>query len=99
VEDIARVVAKAIDTPTEHRIYNVTDDEPAPPEDVMVYAAGLIGIEPPPAIAFEDAELSPMAASFWAENKRIRNERLRNDLQADLLYPTYREGLQAILNG
>lgn len=99
VEDIARVVAKAIDTPTEHRIYNVTDDEPAPPEDVMVYAAGLLGIEPPPAIAFEDAELSPMAASFWAENKRIRNERLHKDLQADLLYPTYREGLQAILNG
>ncbi|RTL72894.1 MAG: SDR family oxidoreductase [Hyphomicrobiales bacterium] len=98
VEDIARVVAKAIDTPTEHRIYNVTDDEPAPPEDVMVFAAGLLGIEPPPAIPFEQAELSPMAASFWAENKRVRNDRIRNVLRADLLYPTYREGLQAILN-
>ncbi len=98
VEDIARVVAKAIDTPTEHRIYNVTDDEPAPPEDVVVYAAQLLGMEPPPAIPFETAELSPMAASFWAENKRVRNDRIRKVLQAELLYPSYREGLQAIVN-
>ncbi|MDX2202353.1 MAG: SDR family oxidoreductase [Hyphomicrobiaceae bacterium] len=98
VEDIARVVAKAIDTPTAHRVYNVTDDEPAPPQDVMDYAAGLLGVKPPPTIAFAEAELSPMAASFWAENKRVRNDRIRKDLGADLLYPTYREGLQAILN-
>ncbi len=97
VDDIARVVAKAIDTPTEHRIYNVTDDEPAPPEDVIVYAAGLLGIEPPPAVAFEQAGLTGMAASFWAESKRIRNDRIRKELGADLLYPTYREGLSAIL--
>ena len=97
VDDIARVLAKAIDTPTQHRIYNVTDDEPAPPEDVVVYAAQLLGMEPPPAIPFEDAHLTGMAASFWAESKRIRNDRIRRDLGAELLYPTYREGLRAIL--
>lgn len=98
VDDIARVVAKAIETPTEHRIYNVTDDEPAPPEDVIVYAAALMGLEPPPVVPFEQAELSGMAASFWSESKRIRNDRIRKDLGAELLYPTYREGLRAILN-
>lgn len=98
VDDIARVVAKAIDTPTMHRIYNVTDDEPAPPEDVIDYAAGLLGIKPPPVIPFEQAEMTGMAASFWAESKRIRNDRIRKDLGAELLYPTYREGLRALLN-
>jgi nucleoside-diphosphate-sugar epimerase len=97
VDDIARVLAKAIDTPTQHTIYNVTDDEPAPPEDVVVYAAGLLGMDPPPAIPFEEAGLTGMAASFWTESKRVRNDRIRRDLGAELLYPTYREGLQGIL--
>lgn len=98
VEDIGRIVARAIDTPTAHRVYNVTDDEPAAPEDVLVYAAELLGIEPPPPVPFESAELSPMAASFWTESKRVRNDRMHKDLGADLLYPTYREGLRAILS-
>lgn len=98
VDDIGRVVAHAIDTPTAHRIYNVTDDEPAAPADVVLYAAELLGIAPPPVVPFEQAEMSAMAASFWADSKRIRNDRLRNDLGADLLYPTYREGLRAIIS-
>lgn len=97
VDDIARVVTHAIDTPTASRIYNVTDDEPTPPEDVLVYAAELLGIAPPPATPFEAAGLSPMAASFWAECKRVRNARMHQDLGADLLYPSYREGLRGIL--
>lgn len=98
VDDIGRVVAHAIDHPTSHRIYNVTDDEPASPEDVLLYAADLLGIEPPPAIPYETVEMSPMAASFWADSKRIRNDRMRTELGADLQYPTYREGLRAILS-
>lgn len=96
VDDIARVVTAAIDMPTQHQIYNVSDDEPAPAEDVVAYAAELLGIELPPPISLEDAGLSRMAASFWAESKRVRNHRIKRDLGVDLLYPTYREGLRAL---
>ena len=78
-------------------IYNVADDEPAPPQDVIAYAAALLHMPAPPEIAFEDAKLSPMAASFYAENKRVSNARLRNELGVTLKFPSYREGLQAIL--
>ena len=78
-------------------IYNVTDDEPAPPQDVVAYAAELLHMPPPPEIAFEDARLSPMAASFYAENKRVSNARMRNELGVALKFPSYREGLRAIL--
>ncbi len=103
VDDIVQVLAAAI-----HRldggeralssdpVFNVSDDEPAPPQDVTAFAAQLIGIEPPPLVDFTEAELSPMARSFYAENKRVRNERIKCDLGVKLMYPTYREGLQAI---
>ncbi len=96
VDDIARVLAAAIDKDAGHRIYNVSDDEPAPPEDVVAYAAELLGLPVPPVVAFEAAGLSGMAASFWAESKRVRNARIREDLGVELLYPTYREGLRAL---
>jgi nucleoside-diphosphate-sugar epimerase len=96
VDDVARVVAAAIDRPTRHRVYNVSDDEPAPPQDVVAYAADLLGLAVPPQIAFESAGLTGMAASFWAECKRVGNARIKTDLGAELLYPTYREGLQAL---
>ena len=99
VDDIARVLAAAIDKETAHRVYNVSDDEPAPPEDVVAYAAELLGMPIPPAVTFEEAGLSGMAASFWAETKRVKNERIRRDLGVDLLYPTYREGLRALAAG
>jgi len=99
VDDIARVLAAAIDKETAHRVYNVSDDEPAPPEDVVAYAAELLGMPIPPAVSFEEAGLSGMAASFWAETKRVKNERIRRDLGVDLLYPTYREGLRALAAG
>ena len=96
VDDIARVLAAAIDKDTGHAVYNVSDDEPAPPQDVVAYAAELLGLPVPPALPFEAAGLNAMAASFWAESKRVRNTRIRADLGVELLYPTYREGLRAL---
>lgn len=75
--------------------FNVTDDEPAPPQDVVAYAAGLMGVPPPPEIPFETAELSPMARSFYGENKRVANARLRA-AGYDLRYSTYRAALDAL---
>ena len=97
VDDIAVVLAAAIDKATGHAVYNVSDDEPAPPEDVVAYAAELLGLAVPPAIPLEQAGLSGMAASFWAESKRVRNWRIRRDLGVELIYPTYREGLRALV--
>jgi hypothetical protein len=96
VDDIARVLAAAIDTDTGFRVFNASDDEPAPPEDVVAYAAELLELPLPPAISFGEAGLSGMAASFWSECKRVRNDRIRRGLKVDLLYPTYREGLRAL---
>lgn len=97
VADIAGVLEAAIRRPRQGAIYNVTDDEPAPPQDVIALAAALLDRPLPPAVAFADAVLSPMAQSFYAENKRVRNTRIKSELGYRLLYPTYREGLAAIL--
>ena len=78
-------------------LVNVCDDEPAPPQDVIAYAADLIGVAAPPEITFEQAKLSPMAATFWATCKRVSNRKLREQLGVDLAYPTYREGLASLL--
>jgi nucleoside-diphosphate-sugar epimerase len=96
VDDIARVLLAALSRPHVHAIYNVTDDEPAPPQDVNAYAAQLLGLPPPVEIAFEEAALSEMARSFYAENKRVRNDRIKTGLGVELEFPTYREGLAAI---
>lgn len=96
VDDIAAIVEAAFD----HRasgVFNATDDEPAPPQDVLAYAAKLLDIAAPPEIAYSDADMTPMARSFYAENKRVRNERMKRDLGVRLGYPTYREGLAAVL--
>jgi len=97
VDDVARVLAAAIDSDTGHSIYNVGDDEPAPPQDVVAYAAELMGLPAPPEVAFETAGLTGMAASFWVECKRVGNARIKADLGVELIYPTYREGLRALL--
>jgi nucleoside-diphosphate-sugar epimerase len=95
VADIAATLRAAITRPAA-RIYNVADDEPAPPQDVVAYAAGLMGIAPPPEMPFADAELSPMARSFYEGNRRVSNRRIREELSVRLLYPTYRDGLSAL---
>jgi dTDP-4-dehydrorhamnose reductase len=99
VEDIARTLIAAFSRPHVRAIYNVTDDEPAPPQDVNAYAASLLGLPPPVEIAYEAAELSEMGRSFYSENKRVRNDRIKNDLGVELAFPTYREGLAAIAGG
>ena len=96
VDDLARVVAAAMAEVTPHAVYNVTDDEPASSEDVIVFAARLLGLPEPTPIAFSAAGLSPMGASFYAESKRVSNRRMKNDIDVPLNYPTYREGLAMI---
>lgn len=96
VDDISRAIDACMKTATPGGIINVCDDEPAPPQDVIAHAARLIGMPPPPEIAFADVKLSPMAATFWATCKRVSNRKLREQLGVDLKYPTYREGLAAL---
>ncbi|MDZ4367385.1 MAG: SDR family oxidoreductase [Afipia sp.] len=96
VEDIARVVDASLERPRASAIYNVTDNEPAPPQDVVTFAASICGVEPPPEISLDDAGLTEMGRSFYAESKRVRNDLLRNELGVTLAYPSYREGLKAL---
>ena len=94
-------IAQAIDAAFARRasgIFNVADDEPSPPGDVITFAAQLMGHDPPPEIPFEQAapSMSPMALSFWQECRRVKNDKLKRELGVRLLYPTYREGLRAL---
>ncbi len=97
VEDIAGVLAASIRRPNPGAAYNVCDDLAAPPEDVLAHAAELLGVAPPPEEDFASAEMTPMARSFYAESKRVRNDRIKTDLGVVLKYPTYRDGLAALL--
>ena len=96
VADIAAVLCASLQNPHPEAIYNVTDNEPAPPQDVIAYAAQKMGVDLPPAYAFDKAGLSPMAMSFYAENKRVSNRLIRQELGVSHAYPTYREGLDAL---
>lgn len=97
VEDIGGAVARALMRNGPLGIFNLTDDEPCPPQDVVTYAADLLGMPPPPEIPFETADLSPMGRSFYGENKRVSNAKIRSELGYRFRYPTYREGLKAYL--
>ena len=97
VDDIAQVLAASIARPNPGAAYNVCDDDPAPPQDVIAHAATLLGLPVPEAIPIEKAEMSPMARSFYAESKRVRNDRIKDELGVTLLYPDYRAGLAALL--
>ncbi|HRY08103.1 MAG TPA: SDR family oxidoreductase [Hyphomicrobiaceae bacterium] len=96
VTDIANAVQASMRGKGNAPILNVTDDLPAPPQDVIAYAAEVLGVPAPPEVAFEDAQLSAMARSFYGENKQVRNDLMKRDLGITLAYPTYREGLAAI---
>ncbi|MHA7867769.1 MAG: SDR family oxidoreductase [Salipiger thiooxidans] len=98
VEDIAQVLEASIRQPAPGTAYNLCDDDPAPPQDVLLHAAELLGVAPPPEIAFDAAEMSPMARSFYAENKRVSNRRIKDELGVQLRYPDYRAGLRALLD-
>lgn len=97
VDDIAQVLLASIAQPNPGAIYNLCDDNPAPPQDVMAYAAELLGLPVPPEIAFEDADMSPMARSFYSESKRVRNNRIKDELGVTLDYTSYKDVLQAML--
>jgi len=97
VEDIATVLEASIARPRPGAIYNVCDDELAPPDQVVAHAAKLMGVEPPPAQDYATAELSPMARTFYRDNRRVRNDRIKAELGVRLAYPNYREGLAALL--
>ena len=99
VDDVAQVLEASIAQPDPGAVYNVCDDDPAPPEDVIAYAAELLGAPPPPEIPFEQAQMTPMARSFYAESKRVCNARMRSELGVSLLHPGYRDGLRALLEG
>ena len=100
VDDIAQVLEASMARPRYGAIYNVCDDEPAPPHEVVEYAAKLLNCASPPLERFEDAvpSMSEMAQSFYTESKRVRNERIKQELGIELHYPTYREGLKALLD-
>ncbi len=95
VEDIARAIAACLGN-LQGGVWNVADDEPAPAEDVVTYAAALLGVEPPQLVDFSDAAMSPMARSFYAECKRASNHALKQRLGVRLAYPNYREALDAL---
>lgn len=97
VDDIATALQAAIVRGRAGRIYNLSDDEPASAEDVLVHGARLLGVEPPQPMPFVETNLSPMAASFYAGNRRVSNRRIKDELEVALRYPTYREGLAALL--
>ena len=99
VADIAQVLRASMVKPNPGVAYNVCDDNPAAPEEVIRYACELLGLTPPPLVPFETAQLSPMARSFYDDNKRVRNERIKAELRVALKYPDYKAGLQAILKG
>ncbi|MBD8892370.1 SDR family oxidoreductase [Roseibium litorale] len=95
VADIAGALAASMKKP-QTNIFNLTDDEPAPPQDVVTFAALLLGVQPPEEIAFEDANLSPMARSFYGENKRVSNKKIKNDLNYKFKFPNYRSALESL---
>jgi nucleoside-diphosphate-sugar epimerase len=97
VDDIAGILKASIAKPNPGRAYNVADDEPCPPQDVITYAATLLNRIPPPEIDFENAELSPMARSFFMDSKRVSNQRVKAELNYEFLHPNYRVGLKSLL--
>ncbi len=98
VDDIAAVLEASIDRPNPGAAYNLCDDDPAPPQEVIAHACALLGVEPPPEIPFDAADLSEMARSFYAESKRVSNTRIKEELGVELAYPDYRAGLAALLS-
>lgn len=97
VDDIAQVLLASIKNPNPGAIYNLCDDDPAPPQDVIGYAAQLLDMPVPPAVNFEDAEMTPMARSFYAESKKVRNDRIKDELGVQLKHPDYKSGLRSLL--
>ena len=97
VEDIAQALELSLQRPDPGAVYNLCDDDPAPPQDVIAHAAELLGLPVPPAIPFDQADMTPIARSFYAESKKVRNDRIKQALGWAPQFPTYRAGLTALL--
>ena len=97
VDDIAQVLKASIDRPHTGATYNLCDDDPAPPQEVIAHAAELLGLPVPQEVPFEEAEMTLMARSFYAESKKVRNDRIKDKLKVTLIHPDYRSGLAALL--
>lgn len=97
VDDIAQVLKASIDRPHTGATYNLCDDDPAPPQEVIAHAAELLGLPVPQEVPFEEAEMTLMARSFYAESKKVRNDRIKDELGVTLIHPDYRSGLAALL--
>lgn len=93
VDDIAQILALSVQNPKAGEIYNCADDFPCPQAEVVEYAAKLMGVEPPPLVKFEDAELSPMARSFYSSSRKVANSKVKEQLGMKFAFPTYKEGL------
>lgn len=98
VDDIVQILMASMNNPAPGEIYNICDDEPAPSHEVIDYACKLLGIESPPLIPFDKVDMAPITRSFYADNKRVRNDKIKEALGVELLYKNYRDGLQACLN-
>ena len=96
VDDIAEATKLVLTRGLAGQVWNVADDEPAPPQEVVAYAAALLGLEPPPEEPFDEARLSPRALEFYADNKRVSIAKAKRLLGFEPAYPTYREGLKAL---
>jgi len=97
-DDIVAILRASMDRPDRGAAYNCCDDNPAPPEEVIAYACSLLGVEPPPLVPFDQADLSPMARSFYRDNKRVSNERIKKELGVSLRWPDYRDALKHLHN-
>lgn len=98
IDDITNILLASAARPNPGAAYNCCDDEAAPPQDVITYACELLGVTPPPEIPFEEADLSPMAKSFYRDNKRVSNKRIKDELGVTLRWPNYRDALVAMLS-
>lgn len=98
VEDIAQTLIASINQPKPGSVYNVADDIPSPSHEVIQFACNLVGIESPPLIPFDQADMAPIVRSFYKDDKRVRNDKIKNELGVRFMYPDYHSGLQSCLN-
>lgn len=97
IDDIVQILRASMDHPKAEEVYNICDDMPAPSHEVIDYACQMLGIESPPIKDFYEVDMAPITRSFYADNKRVHNDKIKNDLGVCLLYPNYKEGLKACL--
>jgi hypothetical protein len=97
VDDIVQILLASMTNPHPGQIYNMADDEAAPSHEVIAYAARLLGKDPPPLVRFEDANLAPITLSFYSDNKRVANDKVKEELKFQFKYPNYRLGLEGCL--